>query len=331
MGIKNLNRFLLDNCSKKSIKKTHLTHFANKTLVIDTSIYLYKFVGENTLIESMYLFISILKKHDITPIFIFDGKPPPEKKELLIQRRNEKIEAENRYMNIQKSLEELPEESRLCAMSEMEQLKKQFIRIKEEDIRKVKELLDCYGISYYVSPGEADQLCAHFVQSGKAWGCITDDMDMFLYGCNHIIRHLSLLNHTVVYYDMVSILKDLKMSQQNFREIMVLSGTDYNTNVETNLYDTIKWFYEYNKYMFGNPNSTIEFYEWLLQNTKYITDYDQLMKTNEMFIVESYTMFDNLIEEPNRYDLHKLRILLETEGFVFAPLSIRPLAISIAW
>jgi hypothetical protein len=323
MGIKNLNRFLLDNCTKKSIKKTNLKLFANKTLVIDTSIYLYKFVGENTLIESMYLFISVLKSYDITPIFIFDGKPPPEKKDMLIQRRNEKLEAENRYMNIQKVLAELPEENRLCAMNEMEHLKKQFIRIKEEDIRKVKELLDCYGISHYVSPGEADQLCAHFVQSGKAWGCISDDMDMFLYGCNHIIRHISLLNHTVVYYDMASILKDLKMTQQNFREIMVLSGTDYNTNTETNLFDTIKWFYEYNKYAYSNPNSTIGFYDWLSQNTKYITDYEQLLKTNELFNVENYMMFDNLIEEPNDYDIQKLRNLLETEGFVFAPLSIK--------
>jgi len=105
MGIKNLNKFLLDNCSKKSIKKTHLKELTGKTLVIDASIYMYKFLIENTLIESMYLFVSILKHYKITPIFVFDGKPPPEKKELLIKRRLDKLEAEQQYLQIQKSLE----------------------------------------------------------------------------------------------------------------------------------------------------------------------------------------------------------------------------------
>ena len=57
MGIKNLNRFLLDNCNKKSITKIHLSKLSGKKLVIDVSIYLYKFLSENALIENMYLFI----------------------------------------------------------------------------------------------------------------------------------------------------------------------------------------------------------------------------------------------------------------------------------
>ena len=94
MGIKNLNRFLRDNCSKKAITKKHLSYFKNKTVVVDTSIYLYKFASEGSLIESMYLFISVLKSYHITPLFIFDGKPPPEKNELLRQRKLEKMDAD---------------------------------------------------------------------------------------------------------------------------------------------------------------------------------------------------------------------------------------------
>ena len=74
MGIPKLNRYLNDNCNKGSIKKTHLKILKGKTLVIDTSIYLYKFISNGDLLEQMYLFISILKSYDIKPIFIFDGK-----------------------------------------------------------------------------------------------------------------------------------------------------------------------------------------------------------------------------------------------------------------
>jgi 5'-3' exonuclease len=92
----------MDNCSKKSIKKCHLSSLKNKRLVIDASIYMYKFKGENALMEHMYLFISILKHYEIEPIFVFDGKPPAEKKEMLIKRRMDKLDAEQKYMEMQK-------------------------------------------------------------------------------------------------------------------------------------------------------------------------------------------------------------------------------------
>ena len=47
MGIKHLNNFLVENCGSNSIYKAHLKQFTNKTLVIDTSIYLYKFAERN--------------------------------------------------------------------------------------------------------------------------------------------------------------------------------------------------------------------------------------------------------------------------------------------
>ena len=117
MGIKNLNRFLFDHCSKKSICKIHLSELAGKTLVIDTSIYLYKFSYEDSLIENMYLFVSILKHYKIRPLFIFDGKPPPEKRDLLQRRRMEKKDAENKYMKL-KELKSIIKEEIKSAMAD---------------------------------------------------------------------------------------------------------------------------------------------------------------------------------------------------------------------
>lgn len=323
MGIKNLNRFLLDNCSKKSIKKINLKQMENKTIVIDTSIYLYKFLADGALIENMYLLISIFKSYKITPIFIFDGKPPPEKKELLYQRKLEKQDAKEKYLALEKSLlEALNDEKREEILFELEYLKRQFIRIKDEDILCVKELMDAYGVTYYNSISEADQLCAYFVKSGKAWACLSDDMDMFLYGCNRVIRHISLLNHTAVFYDTELILNDLEMSEQNFREIMVLTGTDYNINSENTLYSTMKWYNEYNKYLFNgtlNINKNQSFYDWLITNTKYIVDETELRKVYDMFVIEKY-IFDNNIYSPKnekKMDMVKLKFILKKDGFIF--------------
>jgi aspartate kinase len=52
---------------------------------------------------------------------------------------------------------------------EIDSLKKQFIRIKDSDIKSVKELMDYCNVVYYDAPGEADQLCAKLVIDKKAW------------------------------------------------------------------------------------------------------------------------------------------------------------------
>lgn len=321
MGIKNLNRFLRDNCSKKAITKKHLSYFKNKTVVVDTSIYLYKFASEGSLMESMYLFISVLKSYRITPLFIFDGKPPPEKNELLRQRKIEKKDAEQKYNALQAKLQSTNdnEESKEI-IQEMDNLKRQMVKIRDEDIKNVKRLMDAYGVIYYDAPGEADRLCAYLLKNGKAWGCISDDMDMFLYGCKYVIRNVSLMNHTAIYYDTDKILSELDMTENRFCEIMVLSGTDYNINSNTCLNETIKWYYEYIKYA-NNVNNPYGFYVWLLKNTKYITDYSRLINTYRIFQFNNNTdleNWDNIEVIEKELNNVALKEIMSKEGFVFA-------------
>lgn len=318
MGIKNLNRFLYENCTKKSIKKIHLNHLFNKTIAIDTSIYLYKYSSEDLLMENMYLLISILKHYKITPLFVFDGKPPPEKRDLLKQRRLEKKEAEEKY-KILKDTDHTNEKTK----AEMEKLKRMFVRISDDEIKKVKLLMDAYGVTYYDAPGEADHLCAFLVKSGKAWGCISDDMDMFVYSCTNVVRNISLLKHTATLYDTNQILKDLEMSEQIFCEIMVLSGTDYNIHSNTSLKETIRWYYEYMKYKDSVDYVTQKqsFYVWLIKNTRYIADYKTLLDAYKMFTCNNCEEFEHwrkleFVDKPTNYS--QIKDIMEEEGFVFS-------------
>jgi hypothetical protein len=288
MGIKKLNRFLLDNCSKHAIKKTHFKFYKGRTMVVDTSIYLYKFQSENRLLERMDEMIKMFKQYQIVPIFVFDGKPPPEKHELIMKRFLLKKEAENKYYMVKNDMLEREESQQLSAqaktdsMNELEQLKKQFIKINETHIHKVKQLLDAHGTPYIDAPEEADQLCAYLVKTNVAWACISDDMDMLVYGCLRVFRFLDISKHSAVYYDMRLILRDLSMSMELFREIMVLSGTDYNIHDETSLSDTFQWLYKYKKTR-KTPDKITTFYEWLSENTTYIKNYEKLIKIYHLF------------------------------------------------
>ena len=326
MGIKNLNRYFLNHCSDYSISKKPLSDFRNKVVVIDTSIYLYKFVESGALIEGFYNMISIFRKYHIIPVFVFDGKPPAEKKDLLEKRRLEKQDAEQKYNALHQQLEiATPEtkEKELEIKHELEMLKKRFVRIKHTDIEVVKELMTAYGVHYIESYGESDQLCAYLVKKAYAWACVSDDMDMFVYGCPRVIRHISLMNHTGVLYDTNSILVELNMTYSTFRDIMVLSGTDYNLSdsATTNLTETMYWFDEYTRSMSG-----LEFYDWVSNNCDYIRDKIHLEKTREMFDLTKFSVLHQneiraiISKIPFRNDViqhDKLRALLETDGFIF--------------
>jgi hypothetical protein len=136
--------------------------------------------------------------------------------------------------------------------------------------------------------------------------------------------YLSLLNHTVILYDKKLILEELNMNDVEFREIMVLSGTDYNIDSNTNLYETLKWHSQYNKYLlncFQNGNKQLyTFYVWLFKNTKYISDFNKLLRAYQLFSYGGKDLFDwkNIEIVEKSEDLSKLRDVMGKEGFLFA-------------
>jgi len=326
MGIKYLNRFLLDECTEFSIRKIHFSEFANQIIIVDTSIYMYKFLEKNALLEQMYLLLSYFRAYNITPIFVFDGKPPPEKKELLDQRKHEKQIAEEKYHQLQDQLEkDSPVNYEVIQeiQAEMVELKKKFIRIKESDFNNIKTLMSAYGVIYIESRGEADQLCAFLVKHNYAWACMSDDMDMFLYGCPRVIRHVSLSSQTAMLYDTMRILKELRMNMKTFKDILVLSGTDYSLHSNTSLHETLRWYVQYTKDAYGK---SMTFYDWLDTYTKYISDRAQLDRVYAMFDLSLFSLHHNdeirkiidcLPFRLGQVNRPKLQSILREDGFIF--------------
>jgi len=104
-----LNRFLQSKC-RDSISCIPLSSLSGKKIAVDISIYLYKYLSENALLENLYLMISIFREHNIIPIFIFDGKPPVEKNETIEMRRKIKHSAREEYYRLKVILDNLETE-----------------------------------------------------------------------------------------------------------------------------------------------------------------------------------------------------------------------------
>jgi hypothetical protein len=299
MGIRFLNGFLKTNCSPAAIHLVNLGALTGKKIAIDISIYLYKFSAENRLIENIHRMLTAFTHYKITPIFIFDGKPPAEKKYILQQRRQSKNAAEREYNQLKRQLDGMIISRSFSTSSasetdkiiqQMEKLKNQFIYINRETIINVKELLRAYGATYYDSPEEADTLCAMLVHKRKAFACLSDDMDMFAYGAAYVLRDFDVNEHTATLYSMSIILDDLGLTSAEFKMMCLLAGTDYKANAgmphkpNMNVY---KCFATLKAYKRNNPNaSTVGLFDWF--NAVCINDENPDIKLPEMY----YNMFD---------------------------------------
>ena len=318
MGIRNLNRYLRNKCPN-SIQCIHMSELKGKSVVIDISIYLYKYETENALLENMYVMLSIFMHYQITPIFIFDGKPPPEKKALLIKRKVDREEAQEEYEILQQQLDNKDgDEEKKEIVDAMNILKRQMVQINKEKIEKVKALIRAYGATYYDAPGEADELCALLVINKKVWACLSEDMDLFVYGCTRVLRYFSLLSHSAVIYSMDGILTDLNMTQTEFKEICVLSGTDYNITTDinnNNLHETLKLF---RKFKIINENG-LTFYDWLLKHTSYISNLTLLEKIVKMFELNNSRLdaFQNVSIENGPKIQERIEEIMKGVDFIF--------------
>ena len=332
MGIKHLNKFLKDSCPK-SISYLSLSELTGKKIAIDISIYMYKFAAEGCLIENMYLMLTVFRHYNITPIFIFDGRPPEEKKALLQKRKDDKKEAYAEYSRLKQQMQEnltMDDDDKQDIMNNMDVLKRQFITINKRQVDSIKDLIRCYGATYYDAPGEADELCAMLVIKKKVWACMSEDMDMFVYGCTRVLRYFSLINYSVICYDTKSILEELNMSQNEFRQICVLSGTDYNYNATfdsgsdaPNLQKTMKMFHKYKSTQKRDIGSDLRhgFYCWLLENSTYIEDIELLKSIYDVFDLNdkhiNIKIFEKIKIVNGPIIKDRIKNILQEDGFVY--------------
>ena len=279
MGVKYLNSYLMRHC-KRGIYPILLSTLTNKVVVVDTSIYLYKYKAVDKLIPNMSRLIELFQVNSITPIFIFDGKPKSNKKKALQQRQEQKNVAWKKYSSMTTS----------ASVDVLQKLKNQFIRVSQVDSENVKQLMLTMNVQFIQAPHEADELCARFMLTKQADACISDDMDMLVHGCSHVIRDINLENQSANMYDLEAIVYSLGLSYDTFKQICVVSGTDY-YNTVLNIND---YFQLYKKFVYSGEE---HFYEWLMKENIIDTKEELLISYDEFNVLNSkFNYLDSLIQ-----------------------------------
>jgi len=311
MGIKRLNTFLTNELKLIKIYDT-IDEYLNINgkevmyVAVDAYLQLHKFLvsDKNYLIACLYHTIKLLR-NNIIPIYIFDGIPSSEKNNTIKNRIDRRYKLIDKIDELESRLNEIEDDNeKLEIYSEIKNKKKQIIKINKSHILQMKNLLDILNIQYFNANGEADVLCAELVKSKKVDACLSDDMDLLLFGCNKLIK---IIKTKIYEYDINHILNNINLTFEQFIDMCLLFGCDY---VKSNIKISPKEIYELiNKY------KNIENIISNIDNDKILDNYHNYIKARHIF-KESYIFEDisNIIinkKSNNDLKIFKLNTFLQ--------------------
>jgi 5'-3' exonuclease len=265
MGIKNLNVFLRKNCPKV-FEEIHISEYAYKKVAIDTSLFLCKYkaiYGDKWLVAFINL-VSILRKNEIHCVFIYDNGSPPEKEdekaervrqreknkervyelELSLEKYYNNGEIDDNLLNLYSSIKEKPQKRLFSdkikidssfdikiVTQKIDKMRSNILNISEEDFTFTEELFSILNIPFYKAPLEAETTCADLCKRGIVDAVLSEDTDVLAYSCPVFLTKIDTINETCVRVQHKDILKSLELEENQFLDLCIMCGCDYNKNI----------------------------------------------------------------------------------------------------
>ena len=230
MGVQRLNQFIRDKASAH-IHAVDLNSLKGKTIAVDASIYMYKFLGDRCLLAGVYQMVTLFRQAGAELIFVFDGVPPAEKQDVQRERKRKKWEAYDAYQKLQAEITSAGAAATREMHGELANLRRRSLRLTKRDVDSVRSLLSHCGSGQVDAPQEADHICASLVKSGRCWACLSEDTDLFALGCPRVLKGLALQHCTLTLWDWKAARASMGISQDEFRLLCAAAGTDYGPGV----------------------------------------------------------------------------------------------------
>ena len=243
-------KLMADNFPETQVIATGSSAFelSNKTIVVDTPLWLYQFLSsirqrDGTLLTDskgnitshlagLLSRVTNLMEKQIKLAFVFDGEPPELKRKTLEKRKEIKQEAQKEY---EKAAEKGDEEL-------MKKYAQRTSRMTDEMIEEAERLIEALGLPVIQAPTEAEAQASHIVRKGDAFALATNDADALLFGATRIVRNLNMvgkkkksnkLAYETIQPDLIVLeenLKHLGITREQLIALAMLVGTDFNLN-----------------------------------------------------------------------------------------------------
>lgn len=276
MGIENLKKLIRGGFKTSSIKESlikniNLSELSGEKVAIDISSYIYKYkvVNGDLWLNSMVMLICMIKRLNVSVVFIFDGKPPSEKDEECKRRRNISNNTEDKVMNLSVDLdvykdtntisdllrdtmkkifdkdEKSGKKNRLLHPGKkdniidinaiekyIEKKEGQNVKITKEELDTFKEMILLFGGTFIQAPGEAEALAAYLFHKDEVKVVITEDTDILTYGVETYISGLNSVSGDCEVIYLSEVLKETELTLEEFRDFCIMCGCDYGSNIK---------------------------------------------------------------------------------------------------
>jgi 5'-3' exonuclease len=262
MGIRGLSGWIGWACPEgKEIPDW--SNFKDTTIGIDVLGFLYKAkLQKISPITYLARLIIACRKHSITPVPIFDGKPPEEKRKMLEQRFERRTAAQLKHQALKTDTEKttMSLAQREVVEQELQKLEHTANYLTSDERDVAKQLFYACGIMSYNATGEADTVLAYFARRGTFAAVISNDFDMLARGVPILLvpETYALPGDKSGWqlFRLDTITKAVQFTYEQFLEMCVLMGCDYTTGVKTLQYKSAYWAIKYR----GQIEKTIKQY-----------------------------------------------------------------------
>jgi flap endonuclease-1 len=168
-----------------------------------------------------------MRQANITPIFVFDGKPPASKSDVLEQRRGQRNQAQKEIVALGLDISGMTQIDKAITEKKIADLTARNPTVTGSDKDLIKQLLYGAGVLFVSASGEADDLLGFLARSGLVQAVLSTDMDMLARGIPFLIVPETPDTSVLTEISTNTVLITLGLTYDQFVDACILMGTDY--------------------------------------------------------------------------------------------------------
>jgi flap endonuclease-1 len=234
------------------LKRTlSLDDLRGKSLAVDANDYLYQFLAlirtsDGTLLKDkkgnvtshlaglLFRSTRLIQDYEIKLVFVFDGKPPKQKKQEIIKRRERRVKALIEYSQALEKGDLATAWSKAVMTS----------HLTTPLVDDAKRLLVLLGIPFVQAPSEAEAQTAFMAKKGDVWAASGKDYDSLLFDAPRLLRYLTVYGREFYpskgtsrrlrpeLMELERILTYYSITRQQLIDVAILVGTDFNQGIK---------------------------------------------------------------------------------------------------
>lgn len=120
----------------------------------------------------------------------------------------------------------------------LEGLKKQIVKITEQDLNDLKTIFTTLGINWLQAEGESEGYCCWLAKQGYGMGIVSGDSDCIIHNVPIFITNLE-SDGTLHYYESKTVREALELSEEQLIDFAILLGCDYNRHLKVNKFGPV--------------------------------------------------------------------------------------------